>query len=157
MLVTGTLAVGSLYWFVDTGEVVVPGGLAVVALGWLVESDKDVPGGLVVVPLDLLVDKSVLGHNSAEGKGIPHADQRAGLVALGKELYRFTQHPIVDLTLFRAVWQVWVHPCVKFGCRHSEFTAPRYDEAFEMVLETTPHNSSFSVTLHRSMKKSYSS
>ena len=44
MLVTGTLAVGSLYWFVDTGEVVVPGGLAVVALGWLVESDKDVPG-----------------------------------------------------------------------------------------------------------------
>ena len=59
-----------------------------------------------------MVDK--IGHNSAEGKEMPHDDQRAGLVAFGKELlYRFTQHPIVDLTLFRAVWQVWVHICVK--------------------------------------------
>ena len=40
---------------------------------------------VVVRPLDWLVDKRVLGHNSAAGKGIPHANQRAGLVTLGKE------------------------------------------------------------------------
>ena len=61
---------------------------AVGPLGWVVESDEVekvvVPGSLAVVRLDLLVDKSVLWHIS--GKGILHADQRAGLVTLGKEI-----------------------------------------------------------------------
>ena len=84
------LAVGSLDRLVEAEEVervVVPSGEAV---------------GLLVN--DRLVDKSVLGHNSAEGKGIPHAAQRAEVVTLGLlVLKRFTQHPIVDLRLFRAV------------------------------------------------------
>ena len=44
-----------------------------------------VESGEAVVLLvdDWLVDKSVLGHKSAEGKGIPHAAQREGLVAIG--------------------------------------------------------------------------
>ena len=57
---------------------------AVGPLGWSVESDEDkkvvVLGSLAVVPFDLFMDKSVLGHIS--GKGILHADQRAGLVTL---------------------------------------------------------------------------
>ena len=63
------LAVGSLDRLVEADEaerVVVESGEAV---GLLVD--------------DRLVDKSVLGHKSAEGKGIPHAAQREGLVAIG--------------------------------------------------------------------------
>ena len=65
---------------------VVADELAVGPLGWLVDSDegeKVEVGSLAVVLLDWLVEKSVLGHNSAAGKGIPHAAQRAGLVTLG--------------------------------------------------------------------------
>ena len=39
---------------------------------------------LAVGPLGWLVDKSVLGHNSVSGKGISHANQKAGLVSLQK-------------------------------------------------------------------------
>ena len=52
-------------------------------LDWLVNSDEVarvvVTDELAVRPLDWLVDMRVLGHNSAAGKGIPHANQRAGL------------------------------------------------------------------------------
>ena len=100
-----------------------PGWLVVEALVWLADSDGVeralVANGLAVGPLDWLVDsdKSVLWQDV--GKDMPHADQRAGLVALGKvgpltvALKYFTQHPTLVLKVFRAVWQVWVHPCVK--------------------------------------------
>ena len=79
---------GPLGWLVDSDEVarVVTDELAVGPLGSLVGSDEGEKveiGCLSVVPRDRLVDKSVLGHNSAKGKGIPHANQRAGLVTLG--------------------------------------------------------------------------
>ena len=87
-VVTDELAVGPLGWLVDSDEVarVVTDELAVGPLGWLVESDEGEKveiGSLSVVPRDWLVDKSALGHNSAAGKRIPHAAQRAGLVTLG--------------------------------------------------------------------------
>ena len=87
-VVTDELAVGSLGWLVGSDEVakVVTDELAVGPLGSLVESDEGEKveiGSLSVVPRDRLVDKSVLGHNSAAGKGIPHSAQRAGLVTLG--------------------------------------------------------------------------
>ena len=65
----------------------------------------------------LVSDKTVLWHDS--GNDMPHTDHRAGLVALGKvapltvALKYFTQHPTLVLKVFSAVWQVWVHPCVK--------------------------------------------
>ena len=62
--------------------------LAVGSLDRLVEVDEAErvvveSGEAVELVDDWLVDKSVLGHNSAEGKGIPHAAQREGLVAIG--------------------------------------------------------------------------
>ena len=126
--------------------------LAVGPLDWLVESDEGeklvVTGSLAVGVLDLWVDKSVFGHNSAAGKETPHAAQRAGLVALGNlVVIKTRQHPMVELRLFRAVWQEWVHPCAKF-CWHWDSTAYRYDVTFGLLSSNTRHSSSLSVVMH---------
>ena len=89
---------------------------------------------LAVGPVDWLVDKRVLGHNSAAGKVLPHAAQRAGL----KVPQKVTQHPKVDC------------PCVEFR-RQSDSTACRYDVKFELIVIIAT-SSSFSVTHHALMK-----
>ena len=101
---------------------------------------------LAVGPVDWLVDKRVLGHNSAAGKVIPHAAQRAGL----KVPQKVTQHPKVDLRLFRAVRRSGCIPVLSSEGK-SDSTACRYDVKFELIVIIAT-SSSISVTQHALMK-----